>query len=265
MSQVRQPNAVRVAVVPVRDVTVRDATGTGDGSWTIEGYAAVYEQETVLYDGRWYRVREEIARDAFTRAVKNPTSVMLRVASGEELVHLNYVHEMASAVAASDVQGIGSLGLESDFHGLRFFARVDPDDPDAQRMAIKMRRGVVKQASFAFTIADEELVEETMNTSGQLDELWRITEIGHLYDVCVCPQGAYSQTESFIRSLADASLGRAGLPPAGHQDRSGLDPAGPSSIAPEAPEGESGSAALELAQLRAHAGVTTRNLKRRLQ
>jgi HK97 family phage prohead protease len=208
----------RLAVTPIRDVVVRDASETGDGSWTMTGYAAVFEQETVLYDGRWYRLREEIARGAFTRAETNPTSVLDRVASGEELVHLNYVHEMASAVAATDVAlsgdeqlPIGGLELAEDMKGLRFFARIDPDDPDAQRMAVKMRRGVVKQASFAFTIADEMLVEADEHDNGQYDEKWRILEIGHLYDVCACPQGAYSQTESYVRSLTAASLGRAGL------------------------------------------------------
>jgi hypothetical protein len=36
----------RLAVAPLQRVQVRDATATGDGSWTIEGYAAVFEQET---------------------------------------------------------------------------------------------------------------------------------------------------------------------------------------------------------------------------
>jgi phage head maturation protease len=58
-------------------VQVRDASGTGDGSWTIEGYAAVYEQETTLYDiPGWIRVREEIARGAFT-------DVLERLARGD--------------------------------------------------------------------------------------------------------------------------------------------------------------------------------------
>ena len=208
---------LRLAVSPITRVTVRDATGTGDGSWTIEGYAAVYEQETVLYDGSWFRMREEIARGAFT-------SVLDRVGNGLELVHLNFGHDMNTSIAATDVRAneIGGLELEEDFHGLRFFARVDAQDPDAIRLAAKMRRGVVKQASFAFTIASEELVEEldpSETADGKWDEKWRITEIGHLYDVCACPQGAYAQTESHLRALMGASLGRAGFDPAGHDHR----------------------------------------------
>ena len=35
-------DAMRIAVAPITDVVVRDASGTGDGSWTMEGYAAVH-------------------------------------------------------------------------------------------------------------------------------------------------------------------------------------------------------------------------------
>lgn len=233
--------ALRLAVTPLTRVSVRDATGTGDGSWTLEGYAAVFEQETTLFEiPGWVRVREEIARDAFD-------AVLERLAHGQELVHLNHGHDMNTAMAASNVDGVGALELSADFHGLRFFARVDADDPDARALAVKMGRRVVQQASFAFTIAREELVEDELLEDGTWDAKWRILEIGHLYDVCVCAQGAYPQTESFIRSLAAASLrvqdlGALDRPganlggrvrradPAGGEGRT--DPVGPAEIAP---------------------------------
>lgn len=255
MSTVATPR-LRVAVSAVRNVIVRDASGTGDGSWTIEGYAAVFEQETVLYDGKWFRVREVISRDAFD-------PVLERVGQGEELVHLNHGHDMVSAVAASDISGIGGLELSADSHGLRFFARVDAEDPDAIRMAVKMRRGVVAQASFAFTIADEEVTIRDTD-DGKEDELWRINEIGSLYDVCVCAQGAYPQTESYIRSLAAASLRVPDLGTLGRGDEPGHErraPAGDTTVAPvTAGSGETKAALL---RLQADAAATYRDLTRR--
>lgn len=192
--------SLRLALTPVRDVQVRDATGTGDGSWTIEGYAAVYDQQTTLWDvPGWVRMREQIARGAFT-------NVLERVRHGAEVVHLNHGHDMKTVVAATDVRGVGGLELDEDFHGERFFARVDPEDPDAKSLAVKMGRGIVRQASFAFTIAREQLVESAELEDGTLDMLWQIDEVGHQYDVCACAQGAYPQTESFLRSLTAASL-----------------------------------------------------------
>jgi len=228
-SKPARERGIRLAVAPITDVEVRDPKATGDGSWVIEGYAAVFEQETTLFDGRWFKLREQIARGAFGKVLEG-------VARGDELVHLNFGHDMNTAIASSakPPNEIGGLELEADFHGLRFFGRVDPDDSDAARLAVKLRRGVVNQASFAFTIAGDELVEELTpeeSATDQFEELWRITEIGHLYDVCACAQGAYQQTESHIRAMMGASLGRAGFDPAGLTRRDGEQPSGGASVA----------------------------------
>jgi HK97 family phage prohead protease len=190
----------RLLVAPITGLNVRDAQGTGDGSWIIEGYAAVFEAETTLFDLGFYRMREVITRGAFAGALAK-----------QPLVHLNHGHDMKSAVASTAVEGIGGLELAEDFHGLRFVARVDPADPDAVRLAAKLRRGVVRQASFAFTIEAEELDSEGETPTGGVDELWRINKIRDLFDVCCAAQGAYPQTESHLRGLAAASFGRAAM------------------------------------------------------
>jgi HK97 family phage prohead protease len=188
----------RLAVSPMSQLRVVDPSASGDGSWIVEGYAATFDDTYTLYDGKWFRMRERVARTAFD-------NVLQRVSVGEELVHLNHGHDMTSAVAATDVAGVGSLTLSADEHGLRFEARVDAEDPDAVRMAVKMRRGVVAQASFAFTIREESAQIRDLE-DGREDELWTIEEIGNLYDVCVAAQGANPYTESTLRSLAAASL-----------------------------------------------------------
>lgn len=186
---------LRYAVAPLVDVNFRDAQATGDGSWLVEGYAAVFDERTTLYDGKFFRITEEIDPHAFDS-----------VLSRDPLVHLNYVHDMQAAVASTQVDGIGGLLLEADERGLRFEARVDREDPDAQRMAVKMRRGVVNQASFAFTIREEES-ETTDLEDGREEDHFRILEVGDLFDVCVCARGAYQQTVSQLRSYA-AAIGR---------------------------------------------------------
>jgi HK97 family phage prohead protease len=262
MSVIENRSALRLAVAPIRNVEVRDATGTGDGSWTIEGYSAVFDQETVLYDiPGWIRVREEIAPTAFD-------NVLARLSHGDGLVHLNHGHDMKTAVAATNVQGIGSLELAVDFHGQRMFARVDPEDPDARSLAVKMRNRVVAQSSFAFTIGDEEIVDERELDDGTLDVKFRINEIADQYDVCVCAQGAYPTTESYMRSLAAASLRVPDLGTLGRSDEEleGLNrrlaEAGGGSVIAAVKPGGGGDQAreLELLQLQAHVRATTRNL-----
>ena len=205
------PIEARHALVQFRDVEFRDAQGTGDGSYTLTGYAAVYGVETVLYDGSWWRFREVIAPEAFVPVLGRTPDV-----------HLNIGHDMTRAIARTGIDGVGGLELASDDQGLRVFARLDPADPDVVSLAAKMNRGIVDQMSFAFTIARAKYESEIDEEADFEDELRTILEIGELYDTAVCAQGAYSQTsaELAVRSLVTA-LGRAGVDLAGqlkHRD-----------------------------------------------
>jgi len=221
--------ALRYAQVPLTEVNVRDPQGTGDGSWLMEGYAAVFDERTTLFDGQFYRVTEDIDPGAFSGVLERLD--LLPGESGRTLVHLNYGHDMQSSVASTDVEGVGGLQLTSDERGLRFEARVDPQDPDAQRMAVKMRRGVVNQASFAFTIAREENITTDLE-DGRTEDHFRILEVGNLFDVCACARGAYQQTVSQLRSYA-AAIGRS----SSDEGREGRSPEGPETVAPEVTAG----------------------------
>lgn len=187
--------ALRYAVAPLTEVNFRDAQATGDGSWLVEGYAAVFDERTTLYDGKFLRVTEEIDPHFFDA-----------VLSRDPLVHLNYGHDMQSVVASTRASGVGGLLLEADERGLRFEARMNRMDPDAQRVAVKMDSEIVDQASFAFTIADEERTTTTLD-DGREEDHYRLTVCGDLFDVCVCARGAYQQTVSQLRSYA-AAIGR---------------------------------------------------------
>lgn len=194
----RSMGEFRIATAPIRDVEFRDATGTPDGSWTISGYAAVFDQETTLMDGNFAVVKESIAPGAFTRVL------------GEQpLVHLNFGHDMNRVVASTKVGAdqIGGLRLAEDARGLYYMARVDKNDPDAQALAVKMQRGVVDQASFAFTIAREESTTTDLE-DGRMQAAYRILEVKQLFDVCCAAQGAYPQTSSMLRSLAAQHTGQ---------------------------------------------------------
>lgn len=197
---------LRYAVAPITNVDVRDAEGNGDGTWTMSGYAAVFGQKTILYDGKFVRITEEIDPAAFDPVLRNQP---LRESDG--VVHFNLGHDMNRAVAATDVPAgqPGWLDLRADSKGLFYLAKVSRDDPDGIALAVKMRNGVLKQASFAFTIARAENID-IENDEGPDEMHRRILEVGHLYDVCACPQGAYSQTVSQLRTYA-AALGQSAV------------------------------------------------------
>lgn len=200
---IEQPDReYRYAAIPLTGIEVRDPTGTHDNTWTMSGYAAVFDDTTVLYDSKFVRLTEAISPQAFDGVLASQT----------DAVHLNFGHDMNRAVASTGVPAgqEGSLQLRSDSRGLYFEAKVARDDPDAIALASKMRTGVVNQASFAFTIAPDGATYSTPERDAEdgpeLEHRY-ITEIGHLYDVCACAQGAYSSTVSQLRSIA-AQIGQ---------------------------------------------------------
>jgi HK97 family phage prohead protease len=191
---------VRYAVAPITSVDVRDTSSTDDNTWTMSGYAAVFDQRTTLYDGKFLKITEDIDAKAFDAVLRDQP-----MGEPAGVVHFNLGHDMNRAVAATDVpEGqAGSLKLTADKQGLHFLAKVPRDDPDGIALATKMRSGVVRQASFAFSIARLEtvIVEDDDSPTEYSDT---IAEVKHLYDVCACAQGAYPQTVSGLRSYAAA-------------------------------------------------------------
>jgi HK97 family phage prohead protease len=218
---------LRFAVAPITNIEVRDPSGTHDNTWTMSGYAAVFDDPTVLYNSKYVRLTESIAPKAFDRVLREQGT---GTAGGA--VHFNFGHDMNRAVAATDVPAgePGSLKLSADSRGLYFEAKVPRDDPDGIALASKMRTGVVRQASFAFTIGEADY-QVTESEDGPDTEHRTIQELSHLYDVCACAQGAYSSTESQVRSYAEPR-GFAGQPEEGGQRRQ-PDTGGASDISPE--------------------------------
>lgn len=198
------PDELRYAVTPITHVDVRDTSGTDDNTWTMSGVAAVFNQTTTLYDSKFVRLTESIDPSFFNRVLRDQP-----LDRTEGVVHFNFGHDMNRVVAATDVPAgqPGSLQLSIDKKvGLRFLAKVPRDDPDGVAMASKMRSGVVRQASFAFTIAAYEDTT-TESEDGPDTEHRTLLECKHLYDVCATAQGAYPQTVSSLRSYA-AALGQ---------------------------------------------------------
>ena len=187
------------AVAPIEKVDVRDSSRNDDNTWTMSGYAAVFNHTATIFDSSFLRTTVEIHSDAF-----RPVMAEQEFTQPSGVVHFNRGHDMNTSVAATDVPAgqPGSLQLPNpDKNGVPFLAKVPRDDPDGVALAVKMRTGVVRQASFAFTSArDKWTYIETED--GPDEEQRLILEIGHIYDVCACPQGLFSQTVSGLQQYA---------------------------------------------------------------
>jgi len=235
---------MRYATSPLREVEFREPTGpdaTGGDWYTLTGYAAVFNSETTLRDGKFARIREKIEPGAFRD-----------VLASQPDVHLLIGHNLDLPLARTGIRGKGGLELSEDNNGLRVFARMNPNISYVRDLAENMRDGVIDQMSFAFTVPhDGDSFETTDLPDGRSDSLRTITRVGRLFDVTVTPQGAYSETSAALRSLAGLSR-RAPLDSFGHG-------AGDFTIAPDDLAGgrvvasDEGDARAELARARARA------------
>lgn len=176
---------------PIDQMEWRDPSQTGNNAYVFNGHASTVDSAYTLMDMGWLVVTESVARTAFDQ-----------VLSSKPDVHLNLNHNMERVMARTGLTGVGSLELSVDHVGLRTYAQLDPDDPDVQALAIKMKRGLIDQMSFAFSIENES------RTSAEKDGVttvhYSIDEIADLYDVCACAQGANPMTDSSLRALCSA-------------------------------------------------------------
>jgi HK97 family phage prohead protease len=144
----------------------------------IEGYPIVFDREAYIdcgFDG-WY---EKVDRNAFANADMSD-------------VALKYNHNDNKLILARTRNG--SLTLTIDDHGVFMHAELI-DTTEATDVYKMVRSGLLTEGSFAFTVTDDK--EEMVN--GQLHRT--ITGIGKLFDVAICPNGAYGDlTEIYARS-----------------------------------------------------------------
>ena len=145
----------------------------------IEGYPIIFDKETYIdcgFDG-WY---EKVDRNAFAKADMSD-------------VALKYNHNENVFILARTRNG--SLKLTIDDHGV--FMHAELIDTTTNRDVYEMvKSGLLTEGSFAFTVTDD--IEEMKD--GQLHRT--ITGIGKLFDVAICPNGAYGDlTEIYARSL----------------------------------------------------------------
>ena len=144
----------------------------------IEGYPIVFEQEAYIdcgFDG-WY---EKVDRNAFANA--DMTDVALK-----------YNHNDNKLILARTRNG--SLTLTVDEHGVFMHAELI-DTTEATDVYKMVKSGLLTEGSFAFTVTDDR--EEVAD--GEVHRT--ITGIGKLFDVAICPNGAYGDlTEIYARS-----------------------------------------------------------------
>lgn len=171
-----------------------EVRATGDGH--IEGHAAVFNQEYVLWDTPSLRVTETIRGGTFTRVLGDSAQ--------DPRCLFNHDPNMILGRKSA-----GTLVLEQNAKGLKF----DCDVADTQagrdtRTNIANRN--ITGCSFAFTVSKQKRTEE--EKEGKLFILREIQEVDNLYDVGPVTYPAYEGTDVAARSLELRSLFPDGVP-----------------------------------------------------
>ena len=150
----------------------------------VEGYPIVFDKEAYIGMDPWGWY-EKIDRNAFANA--DMSDVVLRYNHSDELLIL--------ARTKND-----SLKLTIDDKGV--FMHAELIDTTQNRDVYKMvEAGLLTEGSFAFTVTEQD-VREIGDWGDPNYEIHRtILGIGKLFDVAICPNGAYGDlTEIYARS-----------------------------------------------------------------
>ncbi len=134
----------------------------------IEGYFAVFGQETELWPGAY----EEIAPGAFDETLGNDIRALIN-------------HDTTLVLGRNKA---GTLELKADSYGLWARIKINPNDTDAVNLYERVKRGDVDQCSFGFNIIEE---GKEWREDGTVK--WRLIKVD-LHEVSICTFPAYEDT-----------------------------------------------------------------------
>lgn len=144
----------------------------------VEGYAVVFNRETVLFEMDGNEYKEEISSDAFADTRMDD-------------VIFNYNHQGKVMARTRN----HTLTLSVDDKGLFIRARLDGTQ-EGRELYEEIQGGYVDRMSFQFTVAEESYDREARK--------WTIRRVKRLYDVSAVSIPAYDDTS--ISARRDAAL-----------------------------------------------------------
>lgn len=168
--------------VEIRNVEIRAADG-GGAELHVEGYAAVFQQRTLLWESpfsgtKYYEVIAPEAVDSQT----DMSDVILR-----------YNHSDAALILARSSNG--TLTVTPDGKGLKISARIAPTTAGKDIYQL-IKRGDISKMSFAFTVDKDEWENDQTNKT----QTRTIRHISRVCDVSPVDFPAYDGTSISARS-----------------------------------------------------------------
>lgn len=154
--------------------------------FVVEGRACSFDQETVLYKGKYYECREKIAPNAFDNCDIS-----------DVIFNFNHCGRVYARTRNN------SLSLEVKEDGLYMRAILMPEDNGHAELYRDIQSGLIDKMSFAFHVK-ESSYEYIERADAPNVEIRTVTEIDKLYDVSAVDIPAYDTTSISARSAFDA-------------------------------------------------------------
>ena len=161
-----------------KDRMYRSFEMRAEGENKVEGYAAVFESETVMYEYDGVQYKEVIDRNAFEGTQMSD-------------VVLNFNHGGKPVARTKN----GTLSLAIDSVGLKVSADLSGTE-EGRKLYEEIKGGYIDKMSFAFTVNKDEYNKDTHTR--------RITGIKRLFDVAAVDIPAYDTTSIQARSFFEA-------------------------------------------------------------
>lgn len=149
----------------------------------IEGYAAVFNEDFVLYEDAGYRVVERISPGAFSDVLTDDVRCLFNHAPDHVLGRTES----------------GTLTMSEDTKGLAFTNVMDTETRIGRDVYQFVKRGDVSGCSFAFIVGKSTWTEEEID--GVTNVTRTIEKLSNLYDVGPVTYPAYEQTNVDARLL----------------------------------------------------------------
>ena len=147
---------------------------------TVEGYAATFEQPTVLYEYDGIKYYEVISRGAFTGAQMSD-------------VMMNFNHRGKPVARTKN----GTLTLEVDDFGLKIKADLSGTE-EGRRLYEEVKGGYIDKMSFTFK------ADPNRDSYDRLTHTRRISGFERIFDVAAVDIPAYDSTSISARSFFEA-------------------------------------------------------------
>ena len=172
-----------------RSMVMEIRTAGNEEQMIVEGYATTFDQPYMLYDGKYYKVIEQIAPTAF-------------MGCDMADVIMQYNHE--GRVFARNKNG--TLSLAVDNVGLKITADLSGTDIGRQ-LYQEIKGGYTDKMSFSFVVGEDERAT-TEDHENSIEIVNRtITKIKKIYDVSAVSIPANDLTSISARRYADGVIG----------------------------------------------------------